>query len=657
MQFARRRARVSTKRIVRTLIAAVIAILLSASPAQAHPTLLETLPRAGFGYSESPVEIGMTFDQPVAIQTLTVQGQARGRIATTKPTLSPDNTKVTVRPKRQLGDGNYTVRWQITAEDGDIVDGTFSFGIGVNASSGPGAGTSSDTVGLTSVALLRWLLFSGLAVALGGVVGDSVVRDRARRAKVRFDVDLSIPRPWTRLGSLIGMIAAGLLLFNQVGQGNAIDGISRFSLDEATGSTTGRILLIELVGFAFALVLATTNRRALVGLGLVPVLAAESWRTHTHASGGFLGSATIGIHLLVASLWVGVLVHLVRAALRWRSEPRQIVAVFRRYSRFAFGGYLIVIATGTLAAILVVPSWGALTGTTYGRVLLIKIGAVVVVTGLVLSARRGLKKSVSTHRWRGFRFARLEQIVLVAVLGITALLTAESPVPSTSSAAFPTPVEGDAVYLGHLIGQVSTGLIVSKIQLQVRLHVPEENSQSIQKYRVTGTLHNARNPSVGLTLKPCGPGCFAAPFTPRGDSLVVLNIKATGWTGGQAEFTLPTAPQDGAVTIRRMLATMKRQENVSLRERVTSNTARPEGMTSSLRLTGAAFIEAQPYRAGIVSGATVLMTSAKTTKVAFALTAEDVYEEMTLDSTGRIVRESTVTPNHLITRTFSYAKG
>lgn len=654
MRSTRRGGRVMASRLVRVLVAVIAAILWSAGPAQAHPTLLETLPRAGFGYAESPVEIGMVFDQPVTIQALTVLGQARGRVATTKPLLSPDHTKVTVRPGRSLPDGNYTVRWQITAEDGDTVDGTFSFGVGVQTQGVPGTADSSATVGLTSVATFRWLLFGGFAIALGGAVGDTVVRDRARRARKRFDVDLPIPRPWTALGSALGAVAAGLLLLNLIGQGSVIEGFRQFSLSGTSDSSAVRILLIELGGFTFALLLAAARRRSWALLGLIPVVVAEAWRSHVHGSGDWLGSITIGIHFLVAALWVGVLVHLARAAFRWRDEPRQIVAVFRRYSRFALGGYLIILATGTFAAILVLPSWGSLTGTAYGRVLLVKIGAATVATGLAIAARRGLRKPISTHRWGGLKFVRIERIVLVAVLGLTGLLTAESPVPSTTPASYPSPIEGNAVYLGQLVGQVSTGLIVGSGQVQVRLHVPETNTQDVQIYQVTGTTVHSGVPPVRLALKPCGPGCFAAPFARSSESQVILDVSAPGWTGGRANFTVPSATTDAAATIRRMLEAMKGQPGFTLNEQVTSNTARAEGMSSSLQVTGLAFIEAQPYRSGIVSGPTVLRSVDGTTEIAFALTAEDVYVQMTLDSKDRIVGESSLTPNHLITRTFSY---
>ena len=63
--------------------------------------------------------------------------------------------------------------------------------------------------------------------------------------------------------------------------------------------------------------------------------------------------------------------------------------------------------TGTLAAFLVLPSWGALTSTTYGRVLLIKFSIVVLVSTLALAARRGLRRPISKHRWGWLAIRRI----------------------------------------------------------------------------------------------------------------------------------------------------------------------------------------------------------------------------------------------------------
>lgn len=644
-----------TRKLLLLVLVPAFILLSFASPAQAHPTLLETLPQAGFSYAESPVEIGLVFDEPVAVQRLTVRGQARGLIATSDPSRSPDGTKIIVTSDEPLLDGNYTVRWQITAEDGDIVDGAFDFGVGVSSAIAPGATGESDTVGLGTVAVLRWVLFGGIALALGGLAGDAMVRDRVRRARSRLEIELKAPRPWVLSGSILGLVAVFGLALVQTGRGNLLDGVSGFSLNGLTRSDAGRLLLVEAAGFSVSALASLRPRRQLAVAGLIPIIVAEAWRSHLHADSAWLGSATIGVHLAIAALWVGALAHLVRTAFDWRGNRRQVVALFRRYAKFALAGYLAVVATGTVAAILVLPSWGALTSTTYGRVLLIKLSIVALVSFLAFAARQGLRRPISTYQWGGLRFARFEIAGLIAVLGTTALLTAVSPAPASSGPSFPAPVAGPAVYLGDLAGQVSTGLIATDGRLQVRLHVPESSAAAMQRYHLRGRAKLANGKAVPLKLEPCGTGCFTASHIwPQGRTTIDLSVRADGWEGGDVEFVVPWPPRDGRRTFRRMLDTMAQQPKALLTEQVTSNTQRPEGMSSQLRLSGTELLKAQPYRSGIVDGLVVLNRTSDRIELGFALTAEAIYVRMTLDRAGRIRTETISTPNHLISRTYTY---
>lgn len=649
------RSRRLIRQFILLVMASALVVLVVASPAQAHPTLLQTLPQAGYSYSQSPIEIGMVFDQPVAVHRLTVLGQARGPIATSNPLRSPGGTRITVTPDKPLPAGNYTVRWQITAEDGDLVDGTFDFGVGVRTATGNSDIGSEDTVGFSKVVLLRWILFGGLALALGGVVGDAMVRDRSRRARLKRDVKLLAPRPWVLNGSLLGVVAVFALGLLQVGSGDLVDGMTGFSFSKLTNSTAGWILAVEALGFSLSALASLRPRSRMPVVGLSAVIAGEAWRSHLHAASAWLGSATVGVHLVVAALWVGVLIHVVRTALHWRDDPRQVVALFRRYATYALAGYLVVIATGVLAAILVVPSWASLTTTTYGQVLLIKIVVVVLVTSLALAARRGLRLPISTHTWGGLRFAQLERASLVVVLGISALLTAVSPAPASSESSFPAPIDGPAIYLGNLAGQVSTGFIASDDQLQIRLHVPESTTTGQQSYRVNASA-TATGGLIGpLKLKPCGNGCFTAPFEwARGMNTIDVSVHAAGWEGGTLSFVVPWPPRDGRRLLQRVLDTMSKQPEVVLAEGVTSNTHRSEGMSSHLRLSGAELLKEQPYRSGIVSGVVILGTTAGRSELGFGLTAEGIFVRMTLDPQNRILSETISTPNHLLTRRYSY---
>jgi len=205
---------------------------------------------------------------------------------------------------------------------------------------------------------------------------------------------------------------------------------------------------------------------------------------------------------------------------------------------------------------------------------------------------------------------------------------------------------------------VSTGLIASEGQLQLRLHVPESTTAGEQFYRVSGRAQFADRKVLPLTLKPCGTGCFSAPIAwTRGKSTINLSVHATGWDGGNLTFIVPWPPLDGHRAFQRMLDAMAKQPKVLLTERVTSNTHRPEGMSSQLRMSGNELLKAQPYRSGIVSGVVILDRTGGRTELGFALTAEGIFVRMTIDPEGRIGSETISTPNHLLNRTYTYLAG
>lgn len=635
-------------------------IVVAASPAQAHPNVLTTFPDAGFNSARSPEHIGLTFDEPVSVQRLSVQGSRGQSIRTTKPTLTRRGTTLAVQPTASLPDGVYAVRWQITAEDGDIVGGSFEFSVGDSSSSPASASVNTATVDPVAVAILRWLLFVGLSLGLGSLLGDHFVRDRVRRARASGRAELRAPRPWTGVGAAVGLVAVAGLVIEQIRRAGAAGSGPTFSLPAFINSQVGPLLVAELAGFAIALAAVVTRARLVTVFGLLVVVAAEGWRSHVHAVSGWLGSVTIGVHLVVASLWVGTLVHIVRTAIDWSEDRRQVVALFRRYIRYVLYGYLIVVATGTVAAILVLPSWGSLVHSWYGRILLAKIFTLVLVSALALGARRGLSRPISTFHWQGLRFARAERVALVAVLVFSALLTAVAPARPAKSAlmAFPAPISGLAVYAGTLVGQVSTSLIASDGRVLVRLVVPDTGSGSSTAFQVVAAARLGNGRPTRLTLRPCGTGCFAAPVAwLRGKNIVDLNIKAGGWQGGRTSFDVPWPPQDGQQAFDRMRKAMTRQSTLVLTEHVTSNTQSSQSMSSTLTLTGREFLNAQPYRSGAVSSVTILDQTDRGTELGFALAAEGIYVRLVIDRQGRIISERTLTPNHLISRSFVYLSG
>jgi len=111
----------------------------------------------------------LVLNEPVTVAAagLVVLDGAGHSIAVDQIASAREGRAVTGRIPQPLPPGVYTVRWRVIGADGDLVESTFRFAVGAAITGEPtsqsGAGTAWPAAGL------RWLLLTGLALALGGV--------------------------------------------------------------------------------------------------------------------------------------------------------------------------------------------------------------------------------------------------------------------------------------------------------------------------------------------------------------------------------------------------------------------------------------------------------------------------------------------------------
>ncbi|MDX2601697.1 copper resistance protein CopC [Streptomyces caniscabiei] len=128
-----------------------------------------------------------------------------------------------------------------------------------------------------------------------------------------------------------------------------------------------------------------------IGGGVVAAGLAASWAMAEHASTGIQTGISMPLdvaHLLAVAAWLGGLATLLVALFRAPVEAQIETAAVRRFSRLAFGSVLVLTATGIYQSWRQVGSWSALTGTSYGQLLLLKIGLVAVLVGIAWISRR-----------------------------------------------------------------------------------------------------------------------------------------------------------------------------------------------------------------------------------------------------------------------------
>ena len=125
-----------------------------------------------------------------------------------------------------------------------------------------------------------------------------------------------------------------------------------------------------------------------IGGTVVAAGIAATWALAEHASTGIQPGIAMPVdvlHLLAVATWLGGLSALLVALYR---APAIDSAAVRRFSRIAFASVVVLAATGLYQSWRQVGSWSALGGTSYGQLLLVKVGLVGVLVGIAWISRR-----------------------------------------------------------------------------------------------------------------------------------------------------------------------------------------------------------------------------------------------------------------------------
>lgn len=206
---------------------------------------------------------------------------------------------------------------------------------------------------------------------------------------------LALERTWR-----IAAWAAGLLILAHLARGygqvrSFLEPFEPFTWDAArpilVQTAWGRAWLVQLAASLVVLPLAVYCRRqpasglALLGAAVLAVVAATSRTGHAPENpwGTGLGLGLHALHLVGGGIWLGSLATMWLAGLRVAARGpspggggevhRDVARMVRAFSPLALSGAALAIGTGSLLAFSYIGDFGRLWGTTYGRVLLLKL--------------------------------------------------------------------------------------------------------------------------------------------------------------------------------------------------------------------------------------------------------------------------------------------
>jgi copper transport protein len=281
--------------------------------------------------------------------------------------------------------------------------------------------------GLWLTGLERGVMLAGLVVALGGLAGRGLAR------QYKGERPGPLPAPWALRGSLLGLGAsAALLVTALIGPGLAAQLASPPAAGLSSGGTA-EIAAAEAVLFALAAVLARLRRPGWAALLLFGVIAAEAIRSHSDGIVPVGGALVAFCHVTPAVLWAGLLAYALRTGIAWRQHPAAVQGIIRLYATAAAWLFSMVLVSGIISALVLVPVRSVLT-TTYGLLLVAKVLIVGAAASLAVAGRLWLRREPVPGAGPS-RVTRLELTGLAIVLAITGILTVLTPPAKPISAS------------------------------------------------------------------------------------------------------------------------------------------------------------------------------------------------------------------------------
>jgi copper transport protein len=523
-----------------------------AVPASAHATLIATSPPSGAVLARPPGQIILTFDQRVEVSfgAIRVYNASEHRVdagGATHP--GGDPRAVAVSLPAGLPRGGYVVTWRVVSEDSHPVHGAFTFAIGgagtalsAEASRLVGASSGSRTVGIV-FGVVRFCEFVAVAIVVGGAVFALAIWPGARES----------PRArrliWLGAGALVATTGLAFALQGPyAGALPLVRAVRPAVLTAVWHTHFGRVMVARLVLLAAAApVLGALLRRpaaerlppVLVAIGAaLSALVLGTWGAAGHAGTGALvpiGLPFDAIHIGAASVWIGglimtVLVVLPASRVDTTGRGSPLRDALPRFSQWALGATIAIAVTGGFAAWQQAGSWGAVTGTPYGRLLIAKSVAFAALILLGAMSRHALDSGRATPRGRPrvvvlsagpgamasspdrplvamlSRTVGAELAIAGVVLALTSWLVAAQPARQAYAAPFSAQVRAGPDYVDIVVDPAKAGPLAIHVYVLsptgTELNVPEVDAQ-------------LGDPAAGITDVPvplilAGPGHFAA---------------------------------------------------------------------------------------------------------------------------------------------------
>ncbi|MCY0942646.1 copper resistance CopC/CopD family protein [Streptomyces antarcticus] len=408
-------------RLALVLAALLASLFTAASPAAAHAALTASDPKEGAVVATAPAQVSLSFSEQVAmgddsIRVLDPQGR-RVDTGELRDMCSGHIIRYGTALNSGLPEGTYTVAWQAVSADSHPISGAFTFSIGAPSATNVTLPTREAGGGPVGIAygVARYAAYASFTVLVGGA---AFILLCWRRGAAERPLQRLVVRAWVTLAA--ATLAMLVLRTPYTGSGQFADVFDlaglRTILETKTGaSLVSRLLLLGAAALFIAVLFGVYARRQQAsgtaeedkdtsdltfGLGIGGAVVsggiAATWALSEHASTGIQPGVAMPadiLHLLAVATWLGGLTSLLVALYKVPGIEREAV---RRFSKVAFVSVVVLVVTGVYQSWRQLGSWSALTGTDYGRLLLLKVGLVAVLVGIAYVSRRWTGRLLDT---------------------------------------------------------------------------------------------------------------------------------------------------------------------------------------------------------------------------------------------------------------------